>query len=249
LSIRIEVEVQGNVFKASVRGRRQVGGGRRGRVYGFSAKSRKRLIEKVLRLETDRRLLFLTLTYRDDLVPPSEVKRHLDLFGKRLVRRFPGVAGCWRFGVESSGERVYNPHLHVLLFNLSFLPVEWLEKVWSEVTGGRGGFVWVELVGWRRVLLYLSKYVAKVEQGRSLDYMTYLTGEEWPGRWWGFFGRSKLPWAYLSGLTFSVGPWFWRLKRAGRKVWAGLNTNPYAGFTLFRDNPGRWLALCVYLVS
>jgi hypothetical protein len=249
MSFRIEVEVQGNLFKAAVRGRLPVGGGQRGRVKEFSPASRKRLIDKVMRLETDKKLLFATFTYEDPVPGPSEVKRHLDLLEKRLVRRFLQVAGVWRFGIESSGQRDYHPHLHIVLFNLRWLPVEWLEQVWKEVTGGRGGFVWVELVGWRRVLGYLSRYMARVEQGSSLDYMAYLTGEEWPGRWWGLFNRSCLPWGDLVRLSFAPGPWFWRLKRCGRHVWGGVNSNRYAGFTLFRDNPGRWLALCVTLAE
>jgi hypothetical protein len=248
VSISVEVESQGSVFKASVRGRSARGGGKRGVVSGFSRGSRKRLIEKALRLRTDKKLLFVTLTYKE-LVSPKQVKRDLDVFVKRLLRRFPILSGLWRFGVESSGLRDYNPHLHLLLFGLSWLPVEWLEREWSEVTGCAGGFVWIELVGWRRVLAYVAKYVARVEYQDSLDFITYLTGDSWVGRFWGVFNRSCLPFSDVFTVSLGVGSWFWRLKRCGRKVWAGVNGHRYRGFTLFCDDPGQWLALAVNLAA
>lgn len=62
---------------------------------------------------------FLTLTYKD--LPPfgSLDKRHLQLFMKRLRKRYPDK-NIRFFACGEYGEKLGRPHYHVLLFNHSF---------------------------------------------------------------------------------------------------------------------------------
>jgi hypothetical protein len=249
--LRAEVHSQGNRFQLVLKGVRRLGGGIRGRVRGFSAASRKRFVDSVTSLELGRdvRGLFVTLTYKE--VPsPSECKQHLDRLGKVLHKEFPKGSAYWRFGLESQGERAYNPHFHYLFFNVKFLPVVWLESVWADVTGGMGGFVFVEEVrGWRGAMAYVTKYMGQVVEERSLDYIAYLTGERWTGRMWGVLNRAGLPIAEAFVVGYPFGPWFYRVKRCGRRVWDRCNKKRLAGFTLYRDDPVQWVRLCAVMVS
>jgi len=86
------IDCQGHLFKVNVQLDLQnpaVGcPGTREKIKGFSPASRKRLLEKMARLEPGP-CLFLTLTYPDPLPCPSGCKRDLDVFLKRLKRQFP----------------------------------------------------------------------------------------------------------------------------------------------------------------
>lgn len=63
---------------------------------------------------------FLTLTYNDSNLPPGGtlVKRHLQLFLKRLRKRYPYRIRFYACG--EYGELLSRPHYHVLLFGHNF---------------------------------------------------------------------------------------------------------------------------------
>lgn len=245
---RVVVESQGHLFRARVEGRvEQRGGGKRGRVCGFSRKARKRFLESFARLDTQVGALFVTLTLRGELVAPSVMKHWLAVLFKRLRRAYPWMAAHWRFGMESEGEREYNPHFHLVIYNVSYIPVEWIRRVWGEVIGRGEPHVWVQgLESWRKGMAYCAKYVGKLEEQASLDYLTYLTGEAWTGRMWGVFNRKNLPLAELIEVALAFGDWFFSLKRSARRAWPGVNDYRWAGFSLFRKNPDQWLGLLLY---
>ena len=71
-------------------------------------------------------------------------------------------------------------------------------------------------------------------------------GLVWTGRVWFIHNRECLPFADLIELSIIVGRWFYDLKRDARKVWPLVNDHGWAGITLFRDNPKRWLELALY---
>lgn len=76
---------------------------------------------------------FITLTYADDHIPPygSLRKRDLQLFMKKLRRRFPKrkirFFACGEYGDETE-----RPHYHVLLFGLDFAD----KQFWKMTANG-----------------------------------------------------------------------------------------------------------------
>lgn len=162
-------------------------GGVRGACRGFPGSSRRRLIREMARVRV-RGLCayFVTLTYpavwSDDW---RRWKRDLASWRKRLARNWPQVlGGVWRVEFQKRGA----PHYHLLLWTSGELPPSfklWLSQSWYEVVGSgdvkhlRAGTQVQSLDSRRAIRLYVSKYVAKVDNGSA--------PEAW-GRNWGFFG-------------------------------------------------------------
>jgi hypothetical protein len=253
---KVVIEAQGHRFRVSVSGLPQQGGGTRGKVDGFSAASRKRLLDLLAGLEPEQLDgfryvgLFVTLTYAGpeaDLPAPEVVKRDLDVFLKRVRRKFPDVSGVWRFEWDSKGERDYHPHLHLILFGVAYWDKSDLRRAWNEVSGNPVGSPSTDVSGlrsWRGVIHYAAKYVGKPTA--SLVSPSYLTG-----RVWGVFNREKLPQGETWSMTVKsgVGRWFYDLRRLARRVWDGVNDGRYQGFTLYVDDPGQWVRALLWSLS
>jgi hypothetical protein len=92
----------------------QVGGGARGKCSGFSAASRRRLMQRMCmwNLE-DVHLSFVTLTYPGEYSSDWQTwKRDLDVFLRWLKRNMAEAIGCiWRVEFQKRGA----PHFHLLL--------------------------------------------------------------------------------------------------------------------------------------
>lgn len=174
---------------------------KRGPICGFSKGSRKRLMRTLAKVKREVLPAFATLTYPDRFPDePGQWKRDLDAFVKRLHRKFPGVGLIWRTEMKArkTGERAGDiaPHFHLLIWGLPALSAEfraWLSASWFEVCGeldpkhlGAGTEI-EEVRTFKRLLSYVSKYVAKVDQSPALHV----------GRWWGVRYASKIPWAAL----------------------------------------------------
>jgi hypothetical protein len=212
--------------------------------------------------------VFLTLTYpgrEEELPTPDEAKAHLRAFLERFRRRYPECSGVWRLEFKSSGARSYHPHFHLILFRLPWVSKEAVQRWWREVIDceWERPFTRVEAVrSWRGVMSYAGKYITGEEGG--LDHVAYPhagfdseTGEVvgevdvesglvHTGRVWGVFNRDFLPYAELREFVLGVGAWFFDLKRSARRKWDGVNDNAWAGFTLFVDNPERWVELAYF---
>lgn len=167
-------------------------GGLRGKITVFSRSSRRRLLfmlGSINRKDCTVLPLFVTLTYPsswpDD---PKEWKRHLDVFIKRLRRRYPEVCVIWRLEPQQRGA----PHYHLLIFGVSFLPKQWLSQNWFQVVGSgddrhlRAGTQVAQVKSWKGVMSYASKYIGKISAE-----VADLFGSV--GRWWGVYGREFLP--------------------------------------------------------
>ena len=243
---RVTVEAQGNLLKLKVDSV-PVGGGVRDVIKGFSKASRKRLQELCARLQPGL-VWFVTLTYSNPVPAPRTVKRHLAAFKARVRRRWPCGAFIWRFETESKGIRVYHPHLHFMAYNTPGISFWWVLDAWREITEHPDTTqVKVQVVtDWRRVLLYVSKYVAKVSSDAALDYLAYSYGDRWIGRYWGVMNARFLPFAELLSIGVVAGPWFHKVKRAARRYWKGVNGYRDKGFTLFMGNLEQWLGLIEY---
>lgn len=209
----------------------------RGKIKGFSYRSRSRLMQLLGSL--DRRQvaglpLFLHLTYPATWPEEPEVwKRHLEAFIKRLVRwaerAYPGakVAAVWRLEPQRRGA----PHYHIMLFGVRFIPYQWVAKAWAQVIGGGADSVAagtrIERVrSWRGVMSYASKYLAK-RGGHG-------GGFEGVGRHWGVVGRENLPTDWQTFLVpfFAVRRilWAYRERKGGKVRRVGFD-----GFWLFMD--------------
>jgi len=181
---------------------------KRGKVTHFSAQSRGRLLDLLASIKQPALRvmpLFLTLTY-PAVFPTAgaEVKRHLDMFLKRIKRELPHAAAIWKLEFQKRGA----PHFHILLFGVTFLHADWLAKCWDAVvkSGDKyhmaAGTSIERIKSWRGVMWYASKYVAKVDVGQVTDGC---------GRFWGVMSREKLPIEIIEcALTFQA---FYRARR------------------------------------
>lgn len=165
---------------------------KRGKIAGFSAKSRNRLMRTLASVKRDNLPLFVTLTFPAQYPVILKAKRDLDNFIKRMARKYPTVAGVWKLEPQKRGA----PHFHLLVWGidyqglLSFVPQAWFEIVgsgdpnhlaWHKGELGNSPCV-QQIESQRGVFWYASKYMSK-EVGAEFNW----------GRWWGVFFRDRLP--------------------------------------------------------
>ncbi|MEI6297692.1 MAG: hypothetical protein WCO84_08730, partial [bacterium] len=103
---------------------------RRGIVQKFSHRSRSRLFQSLRKLELKALPHFVTLTYPDHYPTDERVwKRDLDVFLKRIRRKFSKASGFWKMELKErqSGEQAGTvaPHFHLLIWGL---PAAWSEE-------------------------------------------------------------------------------------------------------------------------
>ena len=175
-------------------------GPKREAIETFSESSRRRLRQKVHSLERNVRSKFLTLTWHEKCPTPDEAKRALDVFFKRMKRRFPDASAIWKLEPQKRGF----PHFHMLVYELPNIPYQKISRVWHECTQEvsdkhRKSGVDVMEVGVQsddgRLQVYLSKYFSKETNGWPTEQLPDDVAESWkrPGRFWGVWNRSCLP--------------------------------------------------------
>ena len=250
---KVKISSQGTVLRVVVAGGGHPAGRPvsrpRGPIMEYTSRSRHRLLEKFGRLDLSRGDgAHITLTFFDPLPSVHKMKAYRRAFCKRMQRRFPRFSSVWRYEL---GEKTGRPHYEVAAFGLPVGGIRELrrlvQRVWSEVIGwdfvggdSRGVMTSVKPLT-RANALYIAKYTAKPSpQSVGLDYVPY---QAEVGRWWGTFNAVALPWAPLFELVCSFGRWFYAYRRVARHVWRRVSGLRYAGFMLFRDDPGRWLGL------
>lgn len=180
--------------------------GERGTIDGFSAMSRRRLMERIIRIEWARQqAVFITLTYPGEYSrDPVQWKRDLNRFRQWLVGS-PQLAfqwAIWRLEFQKRGA----PHYHLVVgcaarpYIASFRNE--VRSAWSLIldlaaTAGHYARVDVQAVDYKEadgpgpLLDYLAKYVGKRQPTRrGADPET---GEIPPcGRVWGQWGEPPL---------------------------------------------------------
>ncbi len=175
---RVQVFAQGRILKVKVPHTAPTKPvvGIRGEIQEFSPQSRKRMLDKLARIDFENAgfVCFLTLTYPDRNGPPShkETERDRRTFFKRMARRFPESSAIWRREHEARKTGEFRgeefPHYHMMFFGLPFFEHEALNEIWREVIGYEG-YVRTEIKGlenWKQAMYYLSKYMAKTQQQR-----------------------------------------------------------------------------------
>lgn len=174
----------------------QVGGGRRGPITGFSADSRRRLLQKIACVDRDAPLpMFMTQTYPDRFPSPREAKHDLDVFYKRAVREFPSLGAFKKLEPQERGA----PHFHSLVWGVPWFELfQFTVQTWYDIAGQgdinhlkfhMGLFHpyrrCVEPVrSFKGVWFYAAKYLGKTFE---------VDGWEWPGRFWGVVNPRNIP--------------------------------------------------------
>lgn len=175
-----------------------VGGGKRGKITGFSRASRRRMLYMLAKTLIKSVPYMITLTYPSEFVSPRASKRHLKLFIQRLERKFRASGGVWKLEPQKRGA----PHYHVLLWTTaSYLELRgWCATTWYYIVGTndekhlRAGTRVEKIRSPRGVMAYAGKYVAKTSENLDLDPEIIAMWDD-AGRWWGVFGRDNIPWA------------------------------------------------------
>jgi len=192
------IEAQGSLLHMRIRSSvsfKQRGGGTRGKITGFSAQSRHRLLIFMSRLRTKgARATFITLTFSGQPTP-KEAQAALKRFLMRIRRAYKNVSGLWRCERQARGAI----HFHLLLFGLPFIPQKRLQKVWTACTTEDRSIVDIRLAsGSRRILAYIAKYISKPSEAldlTSLETVTYRHADDsdGDGRVWGWLNKKALP--------------------------------------------------------
>jgi len=158
----------------------------------FSTSSRRRLRDRLHSMDRDADALFITLTYHETDPHPRVAKSHLDIFWKRLQRRFPDLSAIWKMEPQERG----TVHFHLIVYGVDFIPVQWLSEQWHAVVGEQSEEHRKQGVDLEacvndngKVQAYMAKYMAKEEEGKQWED---------PGRFWGCLSRKNLPWASWS---------------------------------------------------
>jgi len=250
----VTLEKQGNLMKAIVEGfekkpNRQPS--KRGKVFGLSERSRKRMLEQVARLEFDQDegyrqcAVFITLTTLA-INHPKRAKDMLFAFIKRMKRRFPDVCGLWRMEFQKRGA----PHFHLILFNLLFWSKEEVQGNWGEIVNEERPFTRIESIrSAKGVMKYTAKYCGKMDEDSGFNYVPYLAAEDSIGRVWGVINRDKLPVGKLIKYQLDFGRWFIYLKRLANTHWNGVDLENIFGFTLFLDKPDEFMTAAILMAS
>jgi len=262
MPLEVSLEFQGHLLKANTNCNLMHGLNltrtERGVVREFSRKSRNRLIQKFARLSKKKgKSVFITLTYPAIYPNPQDAKVHLDTFLKRIYRQFPFASGFWRLEFQKRGA----PHFHLILFGLPFVDKSTICQMWGEIIGHDRPFTRIELIrGWRKLMSYVSKYVAKesdsgyVPAGENaagvggFNLEPYLTG-----RWWGVHNKNLIPWAELIVISLPTRlsqVVFHDLRRAAAKKYPNIRRKHRGlGFFLLVEDVDRWQCYVEYLLE
>jgi hypothetical protein len=160
------------------------GGGVRGEIQVFSAKSRYRLFQTLHKLEF-KTVTFCTLTYPAEFPTDAKVyKAHLKEYRRRFELWFGKYPAVWRLEFQKRGA----PHYHIMYLDAPFINIQDWCELWHDVIRSNDpahlkNGVDVKLVTGgaesKLVASYLAKYVAKIDD-RIQSCMKIN-----PGRWWG----------------------------------------------------------------
>jgi len=194
-SIEVSWAVGAGAGRVRVLGREVVGrvGGVRGKVRGFTGRSRLRMLEQVnsIKRSSVGAVWFLTLTIpSQDQCTWQKCEQHRRAWFKRLRREWGSDwFAVWKKEPHKSGL----PHLHVLLFWCrAEVPDQaafrrWNDSAWASVVQSVNPFhekcgARVERMrGWNGVAWYCAKYCAKLSETTDLPEET--------GRIWGIENR------------------------------------------------------------
>jgi len=175
----------------------RAGGGDRGDIIHFSRESRKRLMLSCRNNTVDFKY-FMTLTY-PAIYPTNgkEVKNHLSVMRKWLVRR--GVAGMWWLEFQKRGA----PHIHLAYNNIQ-LDKNQVSKQWYQIVKSGDE---KHLRAGTRIEMWRSTHGAEAymaKEGAKLLQKQVPEGFENVGRFWSNFGGAKRVIRYIIADTLDT---------------------------------------------
>lgn len=156
---------------------------RRSSITNFSKKSRLRLLRTCSKLDLALYGLFLTFTYRENMTDARTAKDHLEKLSLWLKRNYPENAFIWRMEYQERGAI----HFHIIALNRAFIPAQKLTSYWQKLTGDKSYPDIKKLRSRRKVMYYISKYIAKVTQTGS----NVGCGVTYSRAWWDKEKKSK----------------------------------------------------------
>lgn len=158
-----------------------------GDISSFSSGSRRRLIKKILRLESSRLTpgAFVTLTYHEQWTTEREdLQSDLNAFLQALRREYPEAVYIWRLEFQTRGA----PHFHLMIWRSrgsGEIPLgelaQWVRKTWTRIAdqGTEAHEKWgtdtARISSWREAMGYVSKYVAANGKEGEVEY----SGRRW----------------------------------------------------------------------
>lgn len=239
--MRAYIEAQGGLLLMRLLGQKPrpfLGASKRGKIKGFSQKSRLRLMRFLARVRLKGvRATFITLTFKG-YPSNAEAKRCLHAFVNQMYRTFPQASAVWRMEYQKKG-RI---HFHLLCFDLPFWKWEEILETWKRITRQDVARIDVRLVRSRRgVQSYVSKYIAKVTKESKkpfLVYPPYLHGmRKWTkGRFWGYHNKKHLPLGQKVTGVMTVAKEIKRLSNAAWNIIGDKMRYGSVSFNLFSDH-------------
>ena len=260
---KLVLTVQGGMLKvASVQpkeARLARSDARRGKVYGQSPKSRKRLLERVATISTARLMVFITLTYGENDPNAELAKQHLHTFLQRLYRKAPRAAIIWKMEYQQRGAI----HFHLLCFNLPYIDKGSIQQAWGEITNQDRPFTRIEAIRSRKkALSYVAKYMAKrPTQSSGFNYVPYPNVPVlWSGRTWGTRGACHIPYATKTVIKLGfgrknkeksrwVGVAYALLRQRAAKIYPPIAFYEEIGFTVLTEHSDSIIEDLTYVFS
>jgi hypothetical protein len=154
--------------------------GLRGPIKHFSRRARLLMLRTIAGIDWMHvgKSAFITFTYPDEVLPRLLYDRVTDRkLTQRYIEREIGrrIAGCfrWEWVPRKTGALVgqVHPHLHMLVFDLPYIPYENLRTFWERRIGATSHVqVKVKYAKKNRVVsMYIAKYAAKLNDQSILD--------------------------------------------------------------------------------
>ena len=171
-----------------------VGSGKRGKIRGWSPRSRARMVKAFEAVDWQplQPLVFAALTYPAEFPTDGRVvKDHLAKFRYRWRKSYGQPQGAWKLEFQDRGA----PHIHLLLKqpDLDLVSVrQWIAEAWSEIVAAadqeKHKRVGTSCGLWRSERSpgrYFAKYGTKFDKARQNETPPDF---EAPGRFWGLWG-------------------------------------------------------------
>jgi hypothetical protein len=195
-------------------------GGKREKSTHFTMSSRKSLEEKLYRVDWEKypklkQTVFVTLTYPNEHdLTKEQTKRDLDVFIKRIMRKYSGTGGFWKMEFQRNTQQ---PHYHlILLFKKDIGKItefrKWVAESWFKIieTDNEdvlrvGTSADPRKKGAIEMIYYMVNYITGNEKIRKDKSYQERVPERYKamGRWWGIISKKNIEWLEVQEKSLS----------------------------------------------